>query len=123
MEIDYFAEAWEDQHDFHYLNDYVTVIQNVSAFQVNPAVKAKFRYPSSDPTPNEIEDERTDAQKVQDILRIWAQILKPEEQTIWNQIAERDISKQVSLQSGMRLPKAFIERDIHSFRDIGKTEK
>ena len=84
MEIDYCAEAWEDQHDFHYLNDYMTVIQNVSAFQVNPAVRAKFRYPSSDPTPNEIEDERTDAQKVEDILRIWAQILKPEEQKIWN---------------------------------------
>ena len=101
MEIDYFAEAWEGQNDFHYLNDYVTVTQNVSAFKVNPAVKAKFRYPSSDPTPNEIEDERTDAQKVEDILRIWAQILKPEEQKIWNQIAERDITKLISLQSGM----------------------
>ena len=42
----------------------MTVIQNVSAFQVNPAVRAKFRYPSSNPTPNEIEDDRTDAQKV-----------------------------------------------------------
>ena len=92
MEIHYFVEDWEGQNDFHYLNDYVTVTQNVSAFKANPAVKAKFRYPSSDPTPNEIEDERTDAQKVQDILRIWAQILKPEEQTIWNQIAERDIT-------------------------------
>ena len=115
MEINYFAEEWEGQNDFHYLNDYVTVTQNVSAFKANPAVKAKFRYPVSDPTPNEIDDERTDAQKVQDILRIWAQILKPEEQTIWNQIAERDISKQVYLQSGMRLPKAFIERDIRFF--------
>ena len=63
LEIDYFAEAWEDQHDFHYLNDYATVIQNVSAFRVNPAVKAKFKYPSSDPTPNEIEEDRTDAKK------------------------------------------------------------
>ena len=73
------------------MNDYVTVTQNFSAFKVNPAVKAKFKYPSSDPTPNEIEDDRTDAQKVDDILRIWAQILNPEEQQIWNQIAQRNI--------------------------------
>ena len=57
-------------------------------------MKAKFRYPVSDPTPIEISDQRTDAQKVEDILRMCAQILKPEEQKIWNQIAERDITKQ-----------------------------
>ena len=96
MEINYFAEDWEGQNYFHYLNDYVTVTQNVSAFKANPAVKAKFKYPTRDPTPNEIQDDRSDSEKIQDILRIWAQILKPDEQTIWNQISERDISRQVS---------------------------
>ena len=72
----------------------------------SPAVKAKFKYPARDPIPNEIQDNRSDSEKVSDILRMWAKILKPEEQNIWNQIAERDIPKQISLQSGMRIPKS-----------------
>ena len=83
-----------------------------SVFVATPAVKAKFRYPSKDPLPNLIEDTQTDSEKVSDILRIWSQILTPAEQAVWNEIAERDISKAISLPSGMRIPKAFIEKDI-----------
>ena len=83
-----------------------------SVFAATPAVKAKFKYPSKDPLPNLIEDTRTDSEKVSDILRIWSQILTPAEQVIWNEIAERDISKAISLPSGMRIPKTFIEKDI-----------
>ena len=72
MEIHYFVEDWEGQNDFHYLNDYVTDNKNFSVFMASPAVKAKFKYPTGDLTPNEIQDDRSDSEKIQDILRIWA---------------------------------------------------
>ena len=72
-----------------------------SVFVASNAVKAKFLYPSKDPLPNLIEDTRSDSQKVSDILRIWSQILTPEEEFIWNEIAERDILKAISLPSGI----------------------
>ena len=83
-----------------------------SAFVATDSVKAKFRFPSKDPVPNLIEDTRSDSQKVSDILRIWSQILTTDEKLIWNEIAERDLSKTISLSLGIRTPKTFIEKDI-----------
>ena len=48
-------------------------------------------------------------------MRIWSQILQPDEKELWSEIAERDLSAQLSLQSGMKLPKTFIEWDIKNF--------
>ena len=124
MEINYFVEEWEDQHDFHFLSDYSEINHknfnvfttnhhsDFNVFMASPAVKAKFKYPARDPIPNEIQDNRSDSEKVSDIFLIWTQILKPEKQSICNKIAERDITKQISLQSGMRIPKSIIKKDI-----------
>ena len=83
----------------------------------------KFRFPSHDPKPNSVIDTRTDSQKVSDIIRIWSQVLRPDEKLLWSEIAEIDLTQTLSLPSGMRLPKSFIEKDIKQFRDLNKQEK
>ena len=120
MEINYFVEEWEGQNYFHYLSDYAEInhenfnvfttnhTDDFNVFMASPVVKAKFKYPPRDPNPNEIQDNHSDSEKITDILRILAQILRPDEQNIWNQIAERDITKQISLQSKMRISKSLI---------------
>ena len=120
IEINYFIENWENGHDFCFISDkhYEMCQSEFSVFTATVAVKAKYKFPSKDPLPNLIEDTRTDSQKVSDILRIWSQILTPTEEVIWNEIAERDISNTISLPSGMRIPKTFIEKDIKAFRDL-----
>ena len=60
-----------------------------SVFAASNVTKAKFKFPANNPLPNLIEDKQTDSQKVSDILRIRSQILTPEEEIIWNEIAER----------------------------------
>ena len=80
----------------------------LSVFLATPGIKAKFRYPAKDPKPNLITDNRSDSAKVSDIIRIWSQVLRKDEQVIWNGIAERDISKAISLPSGMIVPKYFL---------------
>ena len=54
---------------------------------------------------------RSDSQKVTDILCIWSQLLTSDEQEIWNEIAERDLTRDISLESGIRTPKSFIENE------------
>ena len=116
---EFFTEEWENQNDFCYLSPvyYECESNDISACAVSPATKAKFCFPSKDPAENLVDDIRSDSEKVTDILRIWSQILTPDEKLIWSDIAERDLAKTISLNSGIRIPKSFIECDIRAFRD------
>jgi hypothetical protein len=117
-------ETWEGECDFAYLqetyhfNDELEIDANVAS-----DIKRKFRFPTQDPSENVIIDARQDSQKVADILCIWSQVLKPEEAEIWSDIAERDVTKDISLRSGLRTPKAIIDREIKMFKDISSTDK
>ena len=117
-------ETWEGECDFAYLQetyhfkDELEIDANVAS-----DIKRKFRFPTQDPSENVIIDDRQDSQKVADILRIWSQVLKPEEAEIWSDIAERDVTKDISLRSGLRTPKAIIDREIKMFKDISSTNK
>ena len=62
--------------------------KDFSAFVVSPTVKARLKFPARDPSPNLIVDNRSDAQIVSDILRIWCQILTQSEEDVWNEIAQ-----------------------------------
>ena len=55
------------------------------------AQKAKFRFPKHDPSAPDIVDTRSDEEKMQDILRIWSQVLTPAETAIWNEVSQRDL--------------------------------
>ena len=111
--------------DFYYLSQKVYECKNsdISAFAVSNSAKAKFGFPAKDLAENLVDDIRSDSEKVTDILRIWSQILTPDEKLIWSDIAERDLSKAISLNSGIRTPKSFIEKDIKAFRDLKQSEK
>ena len=64
-----------------------------------------------------IKDTRTDVEKISDILRVWSQVLTPAEQNLWNDVAERNLSHDISLR-GVRTPKALIDDEIRKFRNI-----
>jgi hypothetical protein len=122
---DFVQEEWENQFDFCYFDQLYCqdVDTNVSAYSVSPATKAKFCFPSKDPQENLVIDKRSDSQKVTDILRIWSQLLTSDEQEIWNEIAERDLTRDISLESGIRTPKSFIENEIKAFKDLKKKDQ
>ena len=95
--VEFFTEEWENQYDFCYLSPvyYECESNDISACAVSPAKKAKFCFPTKDPAENLVDDIRSDSEKVTDILRIWSQILTSEEKTIWNDIAERDLTHNI----------------------------
>ena len=124
-DVNYYTEQWIDENDFSFLNDTLYEIsqEDFSAFAVSPTVKARFKFPTKDPSPNLIVDDRTPAQIVSDILRIWCQCLTKSEKKVWNNIAERDLTKTLTLSSGLRIPKTFIDNDIKNFRNLQTAEK
>ena len=124
-DVNFYTEQYTDEQDFSYLNDTLYDISqdDFSAYTVSPAVKARFKFPNKDPSPNLITDNRTPAQIVSDILRIWCQCLTIEEKQVWNLIAGRDLTKTLTLSSGLRIPKTFIDRDIKNFRNLQNAEK
>ena len=75
------------------------------------------------PGENIVIDNRNDAEKVKDILRVWSQLLTSDEREIWNEIADRDLTRDISLESGIRTPKTFIENEIKAFRNIKANHK
>ena len=124
-DVNYYTEQWLDENDFSFLNDTLYEIsqEDFSAFTVFPTVKARFKFPNKDPSPNLIVVDRTSAQIVSDILRIWCQCLTKSEKKVWNNIAERDLTKTLTLSSGLRIPKTFIDNDIKNFRNLQTAEK
>ena len=79
--------------------NYEICVPELSTNVVSSAVKAKFRFPAHDPKPNSVTDNRTEAQIVGDIIRIWSQVLRPDERTLWSEIAKRDLTKTSPLES------------------------
>ena len=124
-DVKYYTEQWIDENDFTFLDDtlYEILQEDFSAFVVSPTVKARYKFPAHDPSPNLIVDNRTLAQIVSDILRIWCQFLTKSEQDVWNDIAQRDLTKTLSLPPGLRIPKSFIDKAIKYFRNLQASEK
>ena len=58
-----------------------------------------------------------------DILRTWSQLLTRDETQVWNDISERDLSRDISLKSGLRTTKSIIDREIRQFRQIAAGKK
>ena len=116
---------WEGEHDFAYLgeNYQFSDTVNLNVHSASKDIKKKFRFPTSDPVENSIVDNRTDSEKVADILRIWSQVLTPAEAQIWSDIAERDVTKDISLRSGLRTPKSMIDNEIKMFSNINNKQK
>jgi hypothetical protein len=123
--FEFLEEEWKNQFDFYYFDQlhYHDGSTNISSYSVSPSTKTKFCFPSKDPKENLVLDKRSDSQKVTDILRIWSQLLTSEEQEIWKDIAERDLTRDISLQSGIRTPKNYIENEIKAFKDLKKKDQ
>ena len=97
--FDPIIEEWEGENDFHYFdlpilvsdsesesdNDSDSEVITVPTFTASSATKAKsaarakYRFPSKDPSDNVVKDTRTDEEKVSGILRLWCQLLTDDE--------------------------------------------
>ena len=94
------------------------------ASAASKAQKAKFCFPKSDPSENQVIDNRTAEQKMSDILRTWSQLLTVEETQVWNEISRRDLTRDILTPgSGLRTTKSIIDREIRQFRQIDAGKK
>ena len=82
-DCNFIIEEWDTENDFYYLSQKLDEGKNsdISAFAVSNSAKAKFCFPSKDPSQNLVNDMRSDSEKVTDILRNWSQL-------IWSVIVE-----------------------------------
>ena len=120
-------ENWTNENNFTYLSHTYSIPPdsesvNIYACAATSSVKKKFRFPSHDPGENEIIDNRSDPQKINDILRVWSQVLTPAEQALWDEIAERNLSHDISL-SGIRTPKTLIDDEIKKYRSLNAVKQ
>ena len=116
------VEDWTHENNFTYFSEVYALpspseSENIFACAASSAIKKKFRFPAHDPSENEVTDTRTDVQKINDIIRVWSQVLTPSEQLLRNDIAERNLSHDISL-SGIRTPKALIDEQIKKYRNL-----
>jgi hypothetical protein len=95
---------------------------NIYACAATSAIKKKFRFPATDLVENEVTDTRSDLEKINDIIRVWSQVLTPAEQSLWNEIAERNLSHDISL-SGIRTPKTLIDDEIKKYRHLNANKQ
>ena len=58
----------------------------------------------------------TAEREMSDILRIWFRMLTKEKTDICTEVSERDLSKDISLKSGLRTPNSVIDLKIRQFR-------
>ena len=132
--FDFVSEQFTHQCNFAYLDNVeysINIDNNFSAysaidFSTHPAcatVKEKFRFPRDDPDESVILDQRSDDQKIRDILRIWSQVLNPDECKIWSSCAQRDISHDITLKNGIRTPKVLIDEEIKKYKSATLKEK
>ena len=85
--------------------------------------RSKFKFPREDPPQSDIVDLRSDSEKLTDILRTWSQCLSGPELSIWNQICERDLSRDISLKSGLRTCQSIIKSEIKDFKNTSTDQK
>ena len=121
------VENWTNECNFAYFNELYSLnpasdSKNIYACAATSAVKKKFRFPATDPDENEVTDTRSDLEKINDIIRVWSQVLTPAEQSLWNEIAERNLSHDISL-SGIRTPKTLIDDEIKKYRHLNANKQ
>ena len=131
--FDFVYEQFTNQCNFAFLNDIeysIDIDNNISAYSADfstyPActtVKNKFRFPRDDPAESVILDQRSGDQKIRDILRVWSQVLNPDEAKIWSSCAQRDISHDITLKNGIRTPKVIVDEAIKRYKIATLKEK
>ena len=68
-------------------------------------------------------DNRSPKEIKADILRIWSQILRPDELELYNSIAERNVSHQCTLNGPIRTPKVIIDEQRKLYKQIKDEEE
>ena len=104
-------ETFSGELDFPALGEYSLPQSEINVLAMSPA-RQKFKYPTRDPPISELKDERTDSEKLEDILRVSSQILTKEELVIWNEIAGQNLSEVMRFQSDVRIPKSVLDAEL-----------
>ena len=93
------------------LGEYDLPAKELQVLASNTA-KAKFKYPTRDPAESELTDNRTEKEKLQDILRISSQVLNAEELHLWEEIAGQKLCDSMKFNSDLRIPKVVLDSEL-----------
>ena len=67
------VEDWTHQNNFTYFSEVYALhptseSENIYACAASSTIKKKFRFPAQDPSKNDVTDNRSDIQKINDII-------------------------------------------------------
>ena len=77
-----------------------------------------FYFPRNDPSEDVLNyiDQRSDYEKLRDVLCIWHQLVPEPLLNLYNEIVERDLSRHLQLKSGIPITKSVIDKEIKNFK-------
>ena len=78
----------------------------------------RFNFPRNDPSEDVLNyiDQRSDYEKLRDVLCIWHQLVPEPLLNLYNEIVERDLSRHLQLKSGIPITKSVIDKEIKNFK-------
>ena len=78
----------------------------------------RFNFPRNDPSEDVLHytDQRSDHEKLRDILCIWHQLVPEPLLKLYNEVVERDLSRHLQLKSGIPITKSVIDKEIKNFK-------
>ena len=104
-------ETYQGELDLPSLGEYDLPSKEIEVLATNTA-KAKFRYPRHDPAESDLQDNRTEREKLEDILRISSQVLNSTELELWEEIAGQKLTDSMKFDSDLRIPKVVIDSEL-----------
>ena len=112
---DFQIEEYPGQYGFSFFIDSKPVTADIFS-GISADVRAKFRFPKTDPPENAYVDRRTHEQIALDIERLMSMCLTKQEAAAWSKIATRDISHDIHLKHGVRTPAQIIVDEINKYK-------
>ena len=103
-------------------SDYASYIQ-IYSIKNSPKNKMRFNFPRTYPSEDILNytDNRSDYEKLRDIMCVWHQLIPEPLLELYNGIVERELSRHLQLKSGIPITKSVIDKEIKNFR-ISKQE-
>ena len=99
-------------------NDASDIASYVQIYSINNSTKncMRFNFPRTDPSEDILNytDQRSDYEKLRDILCVWHQLIPEPLLNLYNGIVERDLSRHLQVKSGIPITKSVIDKNLES---------
>ena len=110
-------ENYQGELDLPALGEYDLPSKDIEVLTSNTA-KAKFRYPRHDPLESDLHDNRTEREKLENIVRISSQVLTSTELELWEEIAGQKLTNSMKFESDLRIPKVVIDSELRKHNKL-----